>query len=95
MTICEFVYIVWKVDSFVEEILPKYFKHSNFASFTRQLHKVSKSEKWRYMNIPNVFSLYTLLPVKCPSTTSEKQFTILDTKNSNINILSKDLIHSI
>ena len=29
-----------QIDEFAKTVLPKYFKHSNYASFKRQLHKV-------------------------------------------------------
>ncbi|CCH43483.1 Heat shock factor protein [Wickerhamomyces ciferrii] len=56
-------FIVTNRESFVQQILPKYFKHSNFASFVRQLnmygwHKVQDAssgslhsdEKWQFEN---------------------------------------------
>ncbi|CCF57218.1 hypothetical protein KAFR_0C02250 [Kazachstania africana CBS 2517] len=58
-------FVVTNREQFVHEILPKYFKHSNFASFVRQLnmygwHKVqdvksgsiqnSSDEKWQFEN---------------------------------------------
>lgn len=58
-------FIVVNREEFVHEILPKYFKHSNFASFVRQLnmygwHKVqdvksgsiqnSSDDKWQFEN---------------------------------------------
>lgn len=58
-------FIVTKREQFVHEILPKYFKHSNFASFVRQLnmygwHKVqdvrsgsiqnNSDERWQFQN---------------------------------------------
>ncbi|SCV01279.1 LAMI_0G10462g1_1 [Lachancea mirantina] len=58
-------FIVTNREKFVHEILPKYFKHSNFASFVRQLnmygwHKVqdvrsgsiqgSSDERWQFKN---------------------------------------------
>ncbi|EJS43751.1 hsf1p [Saccharomyces arboricola H-6] len=58
-------FIVTNREEFVHEILPKYFKHSNFASFVRQLnmygwHKVqdvksgsiqsSSDDKWQFEN---------------------------------------------
>lgn len=31
-------FIVWNESEFTSELLPKYFKHSNYASFQRQLN---------------------------------------------------------
>ncbi len=58
-------FLVTNRELFVQKILPKYFKHSNFASFVRQLnmygwHKVQDAssgslhsdEKWQFIN-PN------------------------------------------
>jgi len=31
--------VIHNIDVFAEKVLPKYFKHSKYSSFTRQLHK--------------------------------------------------------
>ena len=57
-----FVTLVYSSEDFTREIMPKYFKHSNFTSFVRQLnmygfHKIqqnaglSDSLYWEFKNL--------------------------------------------